>query len=653
MYHARKLRTACCLTLTVALLLPSFAVAPPQAFAQQAQIVKLERIITIDDKGNARVEFSIKFPSTWSYNVVKKEFEQNMSGNMAVLLRMLGSGHHWGELSEVEGEFDDDTRSIVIGYGQKGIAKGESGTGWKVDFESDATLDLLSKHDEEFVFNTIENTDLGLAQLVVKLRLPKGASGAEYREQPSGIVYQLEPKAESALGRVKASYELEAKDAVMSALAKSYAQEEFSYFWTARQVFTNTGSRTLTNYRVRFRIAGFSSWSPWKGTERIVPGGTVVEPFYPVFDIDKVAAITGSRPVMLEMEMEYQRPDGTVVKESDTRRLELLARNDVIYSSMGSTEATGYYDHFDCGEVICASFVTSEDPVMQQFAGAIAQMLGGTQAGYTDEEAIKFLAGIQHFLAINNISYQSPPGLLVAGKLRQHVKYGRDVLRNRAGTCIDLAILYASACKAVGLKPFLVLVPGHCFMGVHLPSGKRLAVECTVLEQGGFVSAVKAGQKALAEAEQGLSIIVDINEMRDMGVQPLDLPQMSNTFLEDKGYTVELPEGLDQAEEEEDASPDSGVVGKWGFQGRVNGVMMIMAGVLQANGQFASIARITNNDGSMQEYADEGTYRIEGSVIVATGRDGTTMRRPFRLENDQLYITYNELNATVPFERMQ
>src|ERR671936_406412 len=100
-------------------------------------------------------------------------------------------------------------------------------------------------------------------------------------------------------------------------------------------------------------------------------------------------------------------------------------------------------------------------------AGGVRRRAGGGATSNEDEAAHKFLDALYTYMG-KHIDYQTPPGELFDGKFAQHVKYGRDVLRNRAGTCIDLAILYGSVCEAVGLRPVLFIIPGHCFPGIYL-----------------------------------------------------------------------------------------------------------------------------------------------------------------------------------------
>lgn len=61
------------------------------------------------------------------------------------------------------------------------------------------------------------------------------------------------------------------------------------------------------------------------------------------------------------------------------------------------------------------------------------------------------------------LSYTDPPGgwFQTAQRLRSH----RDVLDDKAGTCIDTSLLYAACLAQLGLRPFLLLCERHCLAG--------------------------------------------------------------------------------------------------------------------------------------------------------------------------------------------
>ena len=66
----------------------------------------------------------------------------------------------------------------------------------------------------------------------------------------------------------------------------------------------------------------------------------MVDPFFPVLDLEKLGMLTGSRTVSLECEYQYKRGDGEAVTESDTRKLQLLGYNETIFSGLAPQEVT-------------------------------------------------------------------------------------------------------------------------------------------------------------------------------------------------------------------------------------------------------------------------------------------------------------------------
>lgn len=291
----------------------------------------------------------------------------------------------------------------------------------------------------------------------------------------------------------------------------------------------------------------------------VYPTQTVVEAYFPILT-QSIRDLRSDTPAMVEMEYSYVAPDGKTVEESDSRRLSVLGLNQVMFSSLPMEECTNWFESFNYSPLIGATFVTNMDPIITQYAGMAARLAGGVAASTSDENALKYMKGVYDLMVANGIKYQSPPGMMQKGVVRQHVKFGRDVLQNRAGTCIDLAILYASTCQAGGLDPGLVMIPGHCFPFVRLPSGQVVAVESTVVsgtEDGQaipFEKAVQVGMKELAEsAQKGLLYLVDVRKLRGMGVPTPELPQMPPSTLNDWG--IRMPEAQAQVAQPPQGQP--------------------------------------------------------------------------------------------------
>jgi len=132
--------------------------------------------------------------------------------------------------------------------------------------------------------------------------------------------------------------------------------------------------------------------------------------------------------------------------------------------------------------------------------------------------------------------------------LHLHLKYGRDVLKTKSGTCINTAIFYASVAEAAGLEAHIYLVPGHAFPVVRLPESRdvRVPVESTwrdvnfwrrqdkSLEDDN--SAVGSAIKTcLKYRNTGLLLDVNLHKPHENGVTPPELPNVGNNPLKDWG----------------------------------------------------------------------------------------------------------------------
>ena len=50
---------------------------------------------------------------------------------------------------------------------------------------------------------------------------------------------------------------------------------------------------------------------------------------------------------MIEVEYEYDEVDGTKIEESDSYPVQILSRNEVIFSSLKPEQISGFADQFD------------------------------------------------------------------------------------------------------------------------------------------------------------------------------------------------------------------------------------------------------------------------------------------------------------------
>ncbi|MEZ6119001.1 MAG: hypothetical protein R3C28_20865 [Pirellulaceae bacterium] len=591
--------------------------------AQSPTSMKLDMTINIDSIGNAKVDYDLSMPAK-SYAVVKQTF-----GDAFHVIRSMEQNAGWLEMRNIDARFEDRAQSVVSKCDAVGLLRTTAPGKWLFDVGGmDSGFELLDIHDNQAIFGSVSEAAVGMMRMYTRVNLPEGSQNVQFDARRGQLTYDFEPELEYG-SRPGADYELLAQEHIMSSLAKIYSTEQSELF-AAKNLFTNTGNQRLYDYRVRFRINGYSSWSPWKKCRVVYPGQTVLDYFYPVMDIDRLADLTGTRHAMVETEVEYTTEDGDKVQDTDARRVQILSRNEVIYSSRPDGASLNWFESFDLAPYILTTFTNGTDPVMQQFAGRISALAGGPAASLNSEHAVVFLNTMWATLQMNHLSYQTSPGLSVNDYFGQHVKYGRDVLRNRAGTCIDLAILWASAAESVGLKPYIAIIPGHAFPIIELPNGNQLPIEATMIGTGTLEEAVQTGFETLKKAqEKGMIMIVDIDDLKhNQNIRSLDLPKVSEDVLVKWGYNFDelLSNANNQAAEDvqEESAEDAddsrdnpaqanALIGDWQTAVDLDGMQFKAVQRFLADGQYGCVMVTYYDDGSKEVVEEKGTYIDHGT----------------------------------------
>lgn len=637
-----------------------------------ANPMTIKRTTHINEVGDATMEMEIKL-NAMLYNTCKA----NMP-NFSTLLRNLGVGSSWKDMEDINGKFNDMERCIEISYKEPGFARVVGDGRWVIPFAKNSELEELLVSSEQSIFSAATQTPFGVGVAVEKIFTPPGSSAVKFDSRRNRLEYH-KSVAVGGGDNAEVDFLFDSKSRIMSCLAKCYADEDFNDMWAARSVVKNTGSQTLKDFRVRFRINEFSPWSSWKRSKRVYPGQTLVDAFYPVLDLDKIAGMNGTRHAMLEVEYEYRTDDGELIKETDATRVEMLARNEAVFSNMRGEDQAGFHDLFSNIPALMAAYVSGTDPVMQQLAGGVCGMADGISAASSDENALLFMKAMHAFVTINEVHYQTPPNFLTSGINGQHVKYGRDVIRNRAATCVDSAILWGSAFEAVGLDPIIVVIPGHAFPAVRLPeSGRIIAIESTMVSTASFDASVEQGMETMKKVQESNTphYIVDINELRQNGIQPLDLEKVKDTYLKDLGYTFKLPQAAPQPQPERQPQAEttsqnrptpsddqakgdhpnrpSVLFGTWKCNHKLqNGIVVEIIAYFGADGVYASANRVMIPGEGTSKDQEEGVWWVESSTLY-TQVDNETTSFPLEIDNDgRLWVQFETLGTKIPFKRTQ
>ena len=158
-------------------------------------------------------------------------------------------------------------------------------------------------------------------------------------------------------------------------------------------------------------------------------------------------------------------------------------------------------DYTDMGWMF-AAYVNENSPTVERvLKEALATKIVDSFAGYQKEpdEIVKELFAIWTALQNRGIKYSNIP--TTAGEspsvYSQHVRFVDESVANEQANCVDGSVLFASILRKLGLRSFLVTVPGHMFMGVYLTADgdERVALETTMI--GGREHEEKAALKAM------------------------------------------------------------------------------------------------------------------------------------------------------------
>ncbi len=337
-------------------------------------------------------------------------------------------------------------------------------------------------------------------------------------------------------GKGKLQYTIYTKDEIMSGVYKVYGNPELG-FWVGKVVIHNSGDGPLEKVRISYSIDNYASETS-KEYPMIPANGTVVDLYYPIISSD-VTKLSSATPSNLRIKISYES-GGKTHEETTTKPIKVLGINDFVFSSLSPEESTGsFYDTFS-NIPFLAAWVTPSDPVVREFADMGNKLAGGARASLSDDEAIKSLSGIWELAVRNGFSYKTEASDYWTGKFAEHIMYPRDVIRDKSGTCIDLAVWFASLAMSQGLKAYIVLIPGHAFPLIELPSGTIIPVEATAINDGiSFQEAVQAGVNTWQKAMGGPHTIIDIAELHSEGIVPPELPALPADVLSKWGISLQ------------------------------------------------------------------------------------------------------------------
>lgn len=247
-----------------------------------------------------------------------------------------------------------------------------------------------------------------------------------------------------------------------------------------------------------------------------------------------------------------------------------------------------------------AAYVNEQHPFLDKLLRecldqGYVEAFSGYQGG--EAEVIRQVYALWDTLVARDVRYSSITATSVAGQTvaSQHVRLLEESLNNSQANCVDGSVLMASLLRKIGIEPFLVMVPGHCYMGFYLDAKKTtlMAMETTLLGStvaegdeyaevevledsvsednrdpatwASFSNAISVGSNNFEEAKQKFDepdnteyLLIDISQARKQGVLPIAFRGKSE-FLGVQPVEPDDsdPSNSDEGEEGSDKSKDT------------------------------------------------------------------------------------------------
>ncbi len=542
--------------------LGSSAQDAPQAPPPTPEI-RLEQDATIMPDGSIAAELRMTLPET-AYKALKTNLPRVEQALRAFHLTSL-----WVGVEDLKGAYDDSLPGITATLRLVGATR-EMNDRFEARLTDGVRYRQVPIEHPGLLLEGCQRRSGVDLRARIRVAFPAGATDIRFDAAASAVTWVAPAAAatpDSAPSDTRVDVTLDARDRLMTCLYNTYSQSNFPHLWAARVRIDNRGGTSARDLVVRFRIDGYTGTSPAARASVLRPGSVLIEPFFPIFEHEKVLRLQNNTAAKIEVEVTFTDASGAAVRRVEEKAIRLLGIHEAVYTDLdrghvvaefanSENRGTLFFETSNLMAEVESAFVTPNDAVIKECASIVQRMIGGVAASSSDEGTILFARGLYDFMLANRFAYKSATGQGTADQWMenrgtQYIKYPREVLLDRSGTCIELAIFYAAVCQSAGVQCRLVNVPGHTFPAVLLPgSGQLIPVEVTGVTGYG---ALNEGPKSFAEVvamgrtggrgldaamKSGIVILVHPSEMHADGVNPPELEPLPVSVLESKGIAA-------------------------------------------------------------------------------------------------------------------
>jgi hypothetical protein len=284
---------------------------------------------------------------------------------------------------------------------------------------------------------------------------------------------------------------------------------------------TNNGENPIT-IRLASEYQGYSNKAIT--TETIMPKETKeINQTIPLIK-DKIKQIKTKTKFSLHYKVEYDNNGEWKTYDEQTEMIDVYPMDTMVWAIKDDKGNEIPMDEY------IAVFVTPKDTsIMELLSKAKERHPERTLSGYQDEDVNSQVKAIYDALKYDyKVSYVDVSNAYGKDNI-QKVRLPKETLKLKSANCVDGSVVFASAIEALGMKPYIVLLPEHAFVAWDDGTGHIVALETTMVGSNDFEDALNEGNRELEENWDALTDddpwngqIIDIKECRELGILPME-----------------------------------------------------------------------------------------------------------------------------------
>jgi len=210
------------------------------------------------------------------------------------------------------------------------------------------------------------------------------------------------------------------------------------------RIINNTGDEIVT-LKLAFNVKEYMDFPTETEVRNLLPRESRDIVLKAVFN-NKILEVSEDTPVQTELQASYyENQKQRVFSKNNT--VNLYEKHRMLWSNKDRV----------------ATFATSKDPVVLEFARAIVTQYGDIGSPLIYAAAIYDYLG---FMGMTYLQHPNNPYQIAAGKTNfvDYVQYPRETLKRNSGVCTDLVVLFSAALEGLGIRTMLLGTPDHLFM---------------------------------------------------------------------------------------------------------------------------------------------------------------------------------------------